>query len=160
MSHLTARAISGMNAGLARRSAPVHPRNALLASTLVRTVRRNAKRIEAMKTLFRNAALGAAALAAVAAGSVAETAPARANDKVAGALLGGLVAGALIGSLARPVYAAPVYATPVYAAPVYRAPVYAQPAYPVAGPNCYRQRRTVWDPYYGRYVVQKIKTCY
>jgi hypothetical protein len=123
-------------------------------------VLRDTKRMNAMKTLFRNAALGAAALAVVTAGTLTEPASAHAGDKVAGALLGGLVAGAVIGSLARPVYAAPVYAAPVYAAPVYRAPVYAQPAYPVAGPNCYRQRRTVWDPHYGRYVVQKIKTCY
>jgi hypothetical protein len=136
--------------------------HAMLSSCQCWTARvlRNAKRMNAMKTLFRNSVLGAAALAVVAAGTVAEPASAHAGDKVAGALLGGLVAGAVIGSLARPVYAAPVYAAPVYAAPVYRAPVYAQPAYPVAGPNCYRQRRTVWDPYYGRYVVQKIKSCY
>jgi len=140
-----------MNVSRWMRSASVQLPHGQFGATLAARASET-RRNNAMKIFVRNAVLGAAAIATA---SLASPVSAHAGDRVAGALLGGFVAGALIGSIARPVYAAPVYAAPVYRAPVR----YVAPAYPVAGPRCFKQRRTVWDPHYG-YVVQKVKTCY
>lgn len=111
-----------------------------------------------MKPGIRNGMIaGATAFALLAAGSVTAPVEAKADDRVAGALLGGFVAGAVVGSLARPVYAAPVFAAPVYR-PLYRRPVYAAPVY--VAPRCHFQHRQVWDPYYGGYVVDRVRVCY
>jgi hypothetical protein len=113
-----------------------------------------------MKPGIRNGMIaGATAFALLAAGSVTAPVEAKAGDRVAGALLGGFVAGAVVGSLARPVYAAPVYAAPVYRPRVvYGRPAYAAPVY--VAPRCRYEHRQVWDPYYGDYVIDRVRVCY
>ncbi len=107
-----------------------------------------------MKRTIRNGMIaGIAGVAMAAAGAVSMPAQANAGDRVAGALLGGFVAGAIIGSAVRPVYGAPVYAAPVYRPRVYAAPVY-------VAPRCHFERRRVWDPYYGRHMVSRVRVCY
>lgn len=107
-----------------------------------------------MKRTIRNGMIAAfAGVAMAAAGSVSIPAQAKAGDRVAGALLGGFVAGAVIGSAIRPVYGAPVYAAPVYRPRVYAAPVY-------VAPRCHMERRRIWDPYYGRYMIDRVRVCY